>query len=104
MQANPTRVSYDASEMIAYLPPGYKKSTRTRTEGRARSGEVARSGLVSHTDYWDGRMSANVQRSAIRYVREPDGHIRPMTHQEMVAKGYWTEGRGPSGFSTKGTV
>jgi len=89
--------------MIAYLPPGYKKSTRTRTEGRARTGEVARQGLVSHTEFWDGRIAANVQRSAIRYMVEPDGHIRPLTHQEMVAKGYWTEGRGPSGF-TKGTV
>jgi hypothetical protein len=84
--------------MIAYLPPGYKKSSLTRTEGRARTGEVARQGLVSHTEHWDGRVSANVQRSTIRYVREPDGTIRAMTFKEMVAKGYFIPGRGPSGL------
>ena len=87
-----------------YLPSGYKRSNETRVEGRARSGEVARQGLVSHTEHWDGRVSANVQRSTIRYVRDPDGTIRPMTFKEMVAKGYFTAGQGPSGFSTKGII
>ncbi len=87
-----------------YLPSGYKRSNVTRTEGRARTGEVARQGLVSHTEHWDGRISANVQRSTIRYVRDPDGSIRPMTMAEMVAKGYFTLGRGPSGFQLKGST
>ncbi len=87
-----------------YLPSGYKRSTVTHTEGRARSGEVAPQGLVSHTEHWDGRIAANVQRSAIRYLIEPDGHIRPLTMDEMIAKGYWTKGRGPSGFQLKGST
>ena len=87
-----------------YLPSGYKRSNVTRIEGRARSGEVAQQGLVSHTEHWDGRISANVQRSTVRYVRERDGRIRPMTFKEMVAKGYFIVGRGPSGFTTKGKI
>ncbi len=87
-----------------YLPSGYKRSNVTRIEGRARSGEVSRQGLVSHTEHWDGRISANVQRSTIRYVREPDGSVRQMTMAEMVAKGYFTLGRGPSGFTMKGST
>ena len=87
-----------------YLPSGYKQSTDTRTEGRARTGEVGAQGLVSHTEYWDGRISANVQRSTIRYARDPDGTIRPMTRAEMVANGYFTPGQGPSGFRMKGST
>ena len=60
---------------FVYLPSGYKRSNVTRTEGRAETGEVSRQGLVSHTEEWDGRVSANVQRSAIRYVRDPDGNV-----------------------------
>ena len=65
---------------------------------------MARQGLVSHTESWDGRIAANVARSTIRYVREPDGTIRPMTFKEMVAKGYFTVGEGPSGFKKKGKL
>ena len=87
-----------------YLPSGYKRSNVTRIEGRARTGEVSRQGLVSHTEHWDGRVSANVQRSTIRYVRDRDGTVRPMTMAEMVAKGYFTLGQGPSGFRMKGSA
>ncbi len=86
-----------------YLPSGYKRSNVTRVEGRARSGEVSRQGLVTHTEHWDGRLTGSVQRSTVRYVREPDGHIRPMTFREMVAKGYFTVGQGPSGFKKGST-
>ncbi len=86
-----------------YLPSGYKRSNVTRTEGRAKTGEVAVQGLVSHTEHWDGRVSANVQRSTIRYVHQADGRIRPMTHNEMVTKGYFTVGQGPSGFAKGAT-
>ena len=89
---------------VMYLPSGYKRSTKTTTDGRARTGEVSPQGLVSHTEHWDGRKSAHVQRSAIRYMHMPDGHIRPLTHQEMVDRGYWTVGQGPSGFPKKGKL
>ncbi len=85
-----------------YLPSGYKRRSNTVVVGRSQTGEVSQQGLVSHTESWDGRVAANVQRSTIRYVREPDGTIRPMTFKEMVAKGYFTVGEGPSGFTTKG--
>ncbi len=82
-----------------YLPSGYRRSNVTQTVGRARSGEIAPQGLVSQTEFWDGRMSATVQRSTVRYVREPDGHIRPMTFKETVDKGYFILGQGPAGMN-----
>ncbi len=49
----------------AYLPQGYKTSTRDRTEGVASTGQVSKKGTVTHTDHWDGRMDATVRPKAL---------------------------------------
>lgn len=80
-----------------YLPSGYKKRTNRIVTGIAKSGEVSPKGTVAHTSHWDDRVDAEVAPAGIHYLREPDGHIRPLTFNEMVAKRYFVVGRGPVG-------
>lgn len=75
----------------------YKRKTNTVVEGVSKRGEVSPKGVVAHTEDWDGRVAATLGPVAIRYVREPDGHIRPMTMQEMIDRGYFVVARGPVG-------
>ena len=85
-----------------YLPSGYKRSTRMRVDGRSKTGEISRKGLVGHTDHWDGRIAANAAPAGIRYIVDPDGTARPMTFTELVARGYFIMGSGPVGVRLKG--
>ena len=80
-----------------YLPSGYKKRTHKVVTGVARTGEISPKGVVTHTETWDDRVKAEVGPAAIRYLREPDGHIRPLTFKEQVERGYFIVGRGPIG-------
>lgn len=60
--------------MVAYLKQGYKDSTRDRTEGIAKTGEVSDKGTVTHTDHWDGRLDARVVMPSRRFkLRGVDG-------------------------------
>jgi len=45
---------------MVLLPSDYKKRTRTREIGRAKTGQVSKQGLVLQTEHWDGSMDANV--------------------------------------------
>lgn len=72
--------------------------TNTVTEGVAKSGEVSPKGTVEHTEDWEGRIVARVAPATIRYVRDPDGTIRPKTMKEMIRDGQFIRGRGPIGI------
>lgn len=80
----------------------YVTRTRRTVDGIAESGEISPQGVVTHTEDWDGRISAEVLPATNRYVRDPDGHIRTMTFKEMVDRGYFHVGRGPKGVSWTG--
>ena len=80
-----------------YLPSDYKKRTHKIVAGVAKTGEVSPQGIVTHVETWDDRVAATVGPAGIRYLREPDGHIRPLTFQEQVDRGYFISGRGPIG-------
>ena len=80
-----------------YLPSDYKKRTNKIVTGVARTGEVSEQGIVTHVETWDDRVAATVGPAGIRYLREPDGHIRPLTFQEQVDRGYFIPGVGPIG-------
>ncbi len=82
---------------LLYLPSDYKKRTHKVVTGVARTGEVSKQGVVTHTETWDDRVKAEVRPAGIRYLRERDGSIRPLTFQEQVARGYFIVGRGPIG-------
>jgi hypothetical protein len=78
----------------------YKRKTNTVVEGVSKKGEISPQGVVAHTEDWEGRLAATVGSAAIRYVRDPDGRIRPMTMQEMIDRGYFIVARGPTGVRT----
>ena len=80
-----------------YLPSGYKKRTNKIVTGVAKTGEISKQGVVTHTESWDDRVKAVVSTVGIRYLRNPDGTIRPLTFQEQVDRGYFIVGRGPIG-------
>ena len=80
-----------------YLPSGYKKRTNRVVTGISKSGEMSLKGTVTHTETWDDRVAALARPAGIHYLREPDGHIRPLTFQEQVDRGYFIPGRGPIG-------
>ena len=80
-----------------YLPSGYKKRTHKVVTGVARTGEVSAKGIVTHVETWDDRVAATVSPAGMRYIRDPDGTIRPMTFKEQVDRGYFIPGRGPIG-------
>ena len=73
-------------------------ATNTVTEGRAKTGEVSTKGLVTHRESWDGTTAVVAQPNAIHYVYDDEGEFRPMTMDEMIAKGYFIVGSGPGGF------
>jgi hypothetical protein len=85
------------AKRVNQLPAGYKQRTNTVVEGRAKTGEISRLGLVSHRETWEGRIASNAAPSAIRYIRTPDGQWRHMTFGEMVDRGYFILGKGPAG-------
>jgi hypothetical protein len=76
----------------------YKRMTNTTVVGRAKSGEISPKGLVAHTEDWEGRITAAAAPPAIRYIREPDGHVRPMTFKELVDRGFFIVAKGPTGI------
>ena len=82
---------------FVYLPSYYKKRTHKVVTGVSRTGEISPKGVVTHTETWDDRVKAEVGPAGIRYLRERDGTIRPLTFQEQVARGYFIVGRGPIG-------
>ncbi len=81
----------------ALLPSGYKRRRNTTVTGRARTGEIAKRGLVAHTEDWEGRVAALGAPAAIRYIKVGDAPPRPMTMKEMIERGYFVLGRGPKG-------
>jgi len=85
----------------AQLKTGYKQSSNRVVEGVAETGEMSPKGLVAHTEHWDGRVTGEAGPTPIRYVVEKSGRIRPMTFKEMVAKGYFIIGRGPTGVRVR---
>jgi hypothetical protein len=81
---------------VLYLPSNYRNSTRTRTYGRAETGEVSPKGLVSQTEDWDGRESATAMPSTIHYLyNQSTGEFRKKTMQEMIDEGLFIVGKGP---------
>ena len=80
-----------------YLPSDYKTRTHKVVTGIAESGEMSEKGTVTHTETWDDRVAVDAAPAGIRYLREPDGTIRPLTFQEQVDRGYFIVGRGPIG-------
>jgi hypothetical protein len=81
-----------------YLMRYKRGATHTTVEGIARTGQVSPRGIVAHTEDQEGRIAAHIGPSAIRYIREPDGHIRPMTIREMIDRGYFLVASGPTGI------
>jgi hypothetical protein len=75
----------------------YKQKTNTTVEGVAKSGQVSPQGIVAHSENWEGRVSSLAAPSAIRYLVDPDGHVRPMTMKEMIDRGYFHLASGPTG-------
>ena len=88
---------YLARKAPALLPSNYRLRENTKVEGRAKTGEVSKKGLVAHTEDWEGRLRAAAAPSAIRYIKTPDG-FRPMTMKEMIDRGYFILGKGPKGI------
>jgi hypothetical protein len=84
------------------LPEGYKRRKNTTTVGVAKTGEVSPKGTVSHTEDWEGRVAAEAAPTSVHYVRDPDGRWRPMTIQEMIERGLFTPGEGPTGHKATG--
>ncbi len=80
-----------------YLPSRFKHRKNTTVVGRAKTGEISQNGLVSFTEDWEGRIASNAAPNAIRYVLE-NGKFRKMTFQEMVDRGHFILGRGPTGI------
>ncbi len=78
----------------AYLPDPPR--TNTIFEGVAETGEVSTKGTVAHTEDWEGRIMATALPATIRYIRDPDGRIRPMTMPELVDHGFFIVGTGPT--------
>lgn len=84
---------------VVYLPEGYKKRKNKVVSGRAKSGEVGPSGLVSHTEDWEGRVAAAAGVSAIRLEYSVSRkEFRRLSFEEMVARGYFRKGVGPTGI------
>ena len=92
-----TRSSDWSSTLHLYLAR-YQRKTNTKVEGVAKTGEISARGIVAHTEDWEGRITATAGPSAIRYIRDPDGHVRPMTFKEMVDRGYFLVAKGPTGI------
>lgn len=75
----------------------YKQKTNTTVEGVATTGQISPEGLVAHTEDSEGRVSVTAAPAAVRYIRDPDGTIRPMTLDEMIDRGYFHLASGPVG-------
>lgn len=86
---------------MKYLYVARNKRRHTTTEGIAKTGEMSPKGVVSHTEDWEGRIAADIGAVPMRLVVEPDGRIRQMTFKEMVDKGYFIVGKGPTGVRRK---
>ncbi len=70
--------------------------TNVTTVGRAKTGEVSKKGLVTHAEEWGGRVAVLTQPAPIRYGYNDAGKIRPLTMAEMIDRGYFIIGRGPT--------
>lgn len=85
-----------------YLPNGFKDRTNTITEGQAESGEISPKGLVSHTEDWEGRISARVQPATVRVRWDPTiRKWRLKTMQELIDEGLFIVGKGPRGIRSR---
>jgi hypothetical protein len=89
------------TKKFVYLPSGYRQRRNTLITGRAKSGEISPKGLVAHTESWDGRLQADVATPGIHMKVTPDRELRNMTMDEMLARGYFIMGEGPTGMRLK---
>lgn len=74
----------------------YQKQTNTVVEGVAKTGEISPKGTVAHTEDREGRVSVLAAPAPIRWVRDPDGTLRPKTMKEMIRDGQFLIGVGPN--------
>jgi hypothetical protein len=69
-----------------YLPEGYQKRTRSKTEGVASTGQVAKTGTVTHTEHWNGSVDATVRpRTARMKVKATMGADPNPYHVHAIA-------------------
>ena len=93
-----------------YLPEGYAKRTQSKTEGIAKTGQVAPKGTVTHTEHWDGSVDATVRpatakmRAKIRLGgvdgADPDpDHVAAIAQFEKATRRLdFARGTGDAGF------
>lgn len=76
---------------------GYDRAANVNrtTTGIAASGEISPAGTVSQTEDHEGRVAVEARPATMRAIRDPDGIVRLMTMDEMIAKGYFIVGKGP---------
>jgi hypothetical protein len=74
----------------------YAKKTNTVVEGVAKTGEISPKGTVAHTEDLEGRVAVLAAPATIRWVRDPDGTLRPKTMKEMIRDGQFLIGVGPN--------
>jgi len=48
-----------------YLPEGYRDRTHAKTDGIAKTGQVAPTGTVTHVEHWNGSMDATVRPKTV---------------------------------------
>ena len=76
-----------------YLPEGYQKRTQSKTEGVAKTGQVADTGTVTHTEHWNGSMDATVRPKTVTmkmkatYGADPDPqHVHAIAQFEKATR------------------
>ena len=72
------------------------RKTNTVVDGVAKTGEISPKGTVAHTEDREGRVAVLAAPATIRYIRDPDGTIRPKTMKEMIRDGQFVIGYGPN--------
>ena len=76
-----------------YLPEGYQNRTRSETEGVASTGQVAKTGTVTHTEHWNGSVDATVRPRTVTmkmkatYGADPNpDHVRAIAAFEKATR------------------
>ena len=70
-----------------YLPEGYAKRTRSKTEGVAKTGKTSTKGTVTHTEHWDGSVDATVRPGPISMkLTNPLGAPPDPDHVKAIAR------------------
>lgn len=85
---------------VFFFPEGYRHRTKKTVEGVASTGEISPKGLVELEEDWDGRVSARVMPATLHLRREPDGHVRMKTAEELIEEGRFVVGLGPTGVGS----